>query len=69
MWTHEDARKTARIAGAHVLDHIALSVPHASERFAGTHPADDEEIAAAMPEILGTLAGFVTEASHEQPGR
>src|ERR1700757_767646 len=55
-WAHEDARKTARIAGARVIDDIALSVPVAAERFATTHPADDDEVATAMPEILGTLA-------------
>ena len=53
---HEDTRKTARIAGAHVLDDIALSVPRAAERFASTHPGDDGEVAAAMPEALATLA-------------
>jgi len=55
-WAHEDARKTARIAGAHIIDDIALSVPLAAERFATTHPADDDEVATTMPEILGTLA-------------
>ncbi len=54
-WAHEDTRKTARIAGAHVIDDIALSVPLAAERFTTTHPADDDEVATAMPEILGTL--------------
>jgi NAD(P)H-dependent FMN reductase len=56
VWAHEDTRKTARIAGAHVLDDITLSVPHAAERFATTHPADDDEVATAMPKILATLA-------------
>ena len=55
-WAHDDARKAARIAGAHVIDDIALSVPLAAERFAATHPADDDEVATTMPEILGTLA-------------
>jgi NAD(P)H-dependent FMN reductase len=56
VWAHEATRKTARIAGAHVLDNIALSIPHSAERFATTHPADDEEVTAAMDEILATLA-------------
>jgi NAD(P)H-dependent FMN reductase len=55
-WAHEDTRKTARIAGAQVVDGIALSVPLAAERFATSHPADDDEVATALPEILGTLA-------------
>ncbi len=67
---HEDTRKTARIAGAHVLDGIALSVPRAAERFASTHPADDDEVAAAMPEALATLAAAAradTDAAPEKP--
>jgi NAD(P)H-dependent FMN reductase len=61
-WAHEETRKTARIAGAHVLDNIALSIPHSAERFATTHPADDEEVTAAMHKILATLAA-VTQAT------
>ena len=56
VWAHEDTRKAARIAGGRVLDDIALSVPGSGERFATTHPADDDEVAAAMPEILASLA-------------
>ena len=56
VWAHDEARKTARIAGAHVLDDIKLAVPQAAERFATNHPTDDDEVAAAMPEILATLA-------------
>jgi NAD(P)H-dependent FMN reductase len=55
-WAHEEARKTARIAGAHVLDDIALSIPRAAERFATTHPADDDEVTATITVILTTLA-------------
>jgi NAD(P)H-dependent FMN reductase len=57
---HEDTRKSARIAGARVLDDIALSVPGSADRFATTHPADDDEVATAMPEILNTLAAART---------
>ena len=62
-WAHEDTRKTARIAGAHVIDDIALSVPLAAERFATTHPADDDEVVTTMPEILGTLAAAARAAA------
>jgi NAD(P)H-dependent FMN reductase len=66
-WAHEDTRKTARIAGAHVLDDVTLSVPRAGERFAATHPVDDDEIATAMPEALATLAAAArAEASPQQ---
>ncbi len=55
----DDARKSARIAGANVLDDLKLSVPAAHTRFAGIHPADDEEIAVTLPEILISLAAAV----------
>ena len=59
VWAHDDARKSARIAGANVLDDLKLSVPAAHTRFAGIHPVDDEEIAVTMPEILTSLAAAV----------
>jgi len=59
VWAHDDARKSARIAGANVLDDLKLSMPAAHTRFAGVHPVDDEEIAAMMPEILTSLAAAV----------
>ena len=59
VWAHDDARKSARIAGANVLDDLTLSVPAADARFASIHPADDEEIAVTMPEILIALAAAV----------
>jgi NAD(P)H-dependent FMN reductase len=59
VWAHDDARKSARIAGASVLDDLKLSVPAAHIRFASIHPADDEEIALALPEILTALAAAI----------
>jgi len=56
VWAHDDGRKAARIAGAHVLDDLKLSVAAAHIRFASVHPVDDEEIAETMPEILTSLA-------------
>jgi NAD(P)H-dependent FMN reductase len=56
VWAHDDARKSARIAGANVLDDIKLSVPAAHIRFASARPVDDEEIATAIPGILTSLA-------------
>jgi NAD(P)H-dependent FMN reductase len=56
VWAHDDTRKTAGIAGAHVLEAIALSVPHAAERFATIDPLDDDEITAALLDVLTTLA-------------
>ena len=65
VWAHDDTRKTARIAGANVLDDLKLSVPAAHTRFASVHPVNDEEIAVTMPEILTSLAA----AASIQDGR
>jgi len=56
VWAHDDTRKTAGIAGARVLEDVALSVPHAAERFATIDPVDDDEITTALLDILATLA-------------
>jgi NAD(P)H-dependent FMN reductase len=64
-WAHEETRKTARIAGAHVLDNIALSIPRAAERFATTHPADDDEVTATITGILATLAAATQSTTKE----
>ena len=68
IWAHDDARKSARIAGANVLDDLKLSVPAADTRFAGVHPTADEEIAITLPEILTTLAAAVpSQVGSPQP--
>lgn len=67
MWAHDDARRAARIAGASVLDDVKLSVPRAATRFATSHPADDQEIAAAIPAILATLAAAVPDRQELAP--
>ena len=59
VWAHDDARKSARVAGANVLDDLKLSVPAGQTRFASVHPVNDEEVAATMPEILTSLAAAV----------
>lgn len=56
VWAHDDTRKTAGIAGARVLEDVALSVPRAAERFATIDPVDDDEVATALLDILATLA-------------
>jgi len=56
VWAHDDTRKSAGIAGARVLDDLALSLPHAAERFATTDPVDDDEVTTALLDILTTLA-------------
>jgi NAD(P)H-dependent FMN reductase len=59
VWAHDDARKSARVAGAYVLDDLKLSVPAAQTRFANVQPVDDDEIAATLPEILIALTAAV----------
>jgi NAD(P)H-dependent FMN reductase len=66
VWAHDDARKSARIAGANVLADLKLSVPAAHVRFAEVHPVDDDEIATAMPEILTSLAAAAL--NRDDPG-
>lgn len=61
---HHDARNTARIAGATVLDGIALSVPRAATRFADSPPVCDAEIIATMPSILCALASAASPPSN-----
>src|SRR5258708_33612966 len=68
VWAHDDARKSASIAGANVLNDLKLSVPAAHTRFAGIHPADDEEIAVALPEILISLAAAVPSRNDRGSG-
>ena len=55
VWAQDDVRKSVGIAGAVVVEDAKLSVPGAATRFAGTHPADDPEIAGKLPEILTLL--------------
>jgi NAD(P)H-dependent FMN reductase len=63
VWAQDDARKAAGIAGGAVVEHLKLSVPGAGTRFADTHPAKDDEIAAEMPRILTVLADSVSRCS------
>lgn len=69
VWAHDDTRKSTRVAGARVLDDIVLSVPNAADRFAATHPADDGEIATAMPDILAMLAAATRVTTGAGQGR
>jgi NAD(P)H-dependent FMN reductase len=63
VWAHDDVRKVAGIAGGRVVEDIKLSVPGSGGRFADTHPAEDTEIAEAMPGILTVLATAAARCS------
>ncbi len=47
--------------GQEILDDIALAIPRAAERFATTHPADDDEVVTNMLEILAKLDAAASE--------
>ncbi|MFE2374958.1 NADPH-dependent FMN reductase [Streptomyces sp. NPDC059398] len=62
-WAHDDARRSAGIAGATVLEDPGLSIPRSASRFAGTHPADDPEAVAQLRQVLSALAAAGGSAS------
>jgi NAD(P)H-dependent FMN reductase len=59
VWAQDDARKSARIAGATVLDEPKLAIPGSVTRFAETHPADDTEAVAQLRQVLSALAAAI----------
>ncbi|MFF2011662.1 NADPH-dependent FMN reductase [Streptomyces sp. NPDC058195] len=56
VWAQDDARKSAGIAGAVVLEEVKLSIPGSVTRFAETHPADDAEVTTAIAEVIAKVA-------------
>lgn len=59
MTARVDARKSAGIAGAAILDDVKLAIPSPVTRVAETHPADDTEVVAQLREVLGALVAAV----------
>jgi NAD(P)H-dependent FMN reductase len=59
VWAQDDARKSARIAGATVLEDAKLAIPGSVTRFAETHPADDTEAVAQLRQVLSALAATI----------
>jgi len=55
VWAHDDARRAAGIAGGTVLD-VAMSIPNSVVRFAGHHPADDQEVVSQILQAITDLA-------------
>jgi NAD(P)H-dependent FMN reductase len=62
VWAQDEARKSAGIAGAKVLEDVKLSIPGSLTRFAETHPADDAEVAAQLTEVISRIHGQATES-------
>ncbi|MFI5567235.1 NAD(P)H-dependent oxidoreductase [Streptomyces sp. NPDC051740] len=61
VWAHDEARKSVGIAGGKVIEDIKLSIPGSVTRFAETHPADDDEVAAQLTEVITRLHGLAGE--------
>ncbi|MET7778485.1 NAD(P)H-dependent oxidoreductase [Streptomyces mirabilis] len=59
VWAQDDARKSAGIAGATILEDATLAIPGSVTRFAETHPADDTEAVARLRQVLSALAATV----------
>ncbi|MFI1422446.1 NADPH-dependent FMN reductase [Streptomyces sp. NPDC020731] len=61
VWAHDEARKSVGIAGGKVIEDIKLSIPGSVTRFAETHPADDNEVADQLTEVITRLHGLAGE--------
>ncbi|MFE4996598.1 NADPH-dependent FMN reductase [Streptomyces mirabilis] len=59
VWAQDDARKSAGIAGATILEDATLAIPGSVTRFAETHPADDTEAVAQLRQVLSALAAAI----------
>lgn len=63
VWAQDDARKSAGIAGATVLEDVKLSIPGSVTRFAETHPADDAEVVTALTDVIGKVRSAASVAA------
>jgi NAD(P)H-dependent FMN reductase len=61
VWAHDEVRKSVGIAGGKVIEDIKLSIPGSVTRFAETHPADDDEVADQLTEVVTRLHGLAGE--------
>jgi NAD(P)H-dependent FMN reductase len=59
VWAQDDARKSAGIAGAKVLEDLKFSVPLSVVRFAELHPKDDAEVVTGVKAVLAALVSEV----------
>lgn len=59
VWAQDDARKSAGIAGATILQDAKLAIPGSVTRFAEIHPADDTEAVAQLRQVLSALAATI----------
>ncbi|GAA2353011.1 NAD(P)H-dependent oxidoreductase [Saccharopolyspora halophila] len=59
VWAQDEARKSAGVAGARIIEDVKLSIPGSMTRFAELHPADDAEVVEQVTEVLGKLAANI----------
>lgn len=59
QWAHEDTRKSARVAGASVVDTIGISHAYAW----GADPVADAEVVAKFVDAVVSLAAYDTDVS------
>ena len=62
VWAQDEARKSAGVAGAAVLEDVKLSIPGSKTRFAELHPADDAEVVADLVKVIEQLAAKTVTA-------
>ncbi|MBD0324344.1 MAG: NAD(P)H-dependent oxidoreductase [Aldersonia sp.] len=55
-WAHDDTRKAVGIAGANVLEDVALSLGGTAQKFGDAHPRENAEVADQVACIVGDLA-------------
>ncbi|MFC7340430.1 NAD(P)H-dependent oxidoreductase [Saccharopolyspora griseoalba] len=56
VWAQDEARKSAGVAGASIVEDVKLSIPGSMTRFAELHPAEDAEVVEQVAEVVGKLA-------------
>ena len=67
VWAHDDVRKSAGIAGALVVKDVNLSVGRSADRFAETHPAEDEQIVGKLGEVFAALVEAAESSALPEP--
>jgi NAD(P)H-dependent FMN reductase len=55
VWSHDDIRKSLKVAGATVLDDAKLAIGGSYQRFAEMEPKDDAEVVAGIRDVVATL--------------
>lgn len=56
LWSHDDIRKSLKIAGASVLDEAKFAVGGSFQRFASLEPQHDAEVVEGIRSVVATLA-------------